>query len=185
MRTLIGILALTALAAACVDQPVAPLAEEPGIEIAAPSFAKFKPDMNPGAFNEWWNFCFLPDATGKSFPVALPCHFVAVPGPSEVWTLHIFASGVPNPTGKAYHFGPTNYSAGMEKMYYDLSGGLVVPVDGKMPACDYNLATDPEQTTWICTTNWHYTISASGQGKFTSVADPKHSWKVPCNRCWG
>lgn len=184
MRTLIGILALTALAAACVDQPVAPLAEAPGIEIAAPSFAKFKPDMNPGAFNEWWNFCFLPDAEGNSTG-GLLCHFIAVPGPSGVWTLHAYASGLSNPTGKAYHYGPTNYTEGMKNMYYDLSGGLVKPVDGKMPACDYNLVTDPEQTTWICTTNWRYTISASGEGKWTSVADPAHSFKVPCNRCWG
>ena len=185
MRTLAGILALTALVAACADQPAEPLAPEPGIEIAAPSLAKFKPDTNPGAFNEWWNFCFLPDAEGKPIGLPLPCHFIAVPGPSEVWTLHAYASGVPNPTGKAYHFGPTNYTASMAAMYYDLSGGLVTPVDGKMPACDYNLVTDPEQTTWICTTNWHYTISASGEGRWTSVADPAHSFKVPCDRCWG
>ena len=156
MRTLFAVLALTALVAACADQPSGPMVPESGIEIAAPSLAKFKPDTNPGAFNEWWNFCFLPDAEGHSFPQALPCHFIAVPGPREVWTLHAYASGVPNPTGKAYHFGPTNYTPGMEAMCYSLSGGLVTPVDGKMPACDHNLVTDPA-----------------------------HSFKVPCNRCWG
>jgi len=103
----------------------------------------------------------------------------------EVFTFHIFASGLPNYAGKAVHFGPTNHTASMQAMYYDLSEGLVTLVDGKMPVCDYNLATDPEQTTWICTTNWHYTISASGEGRMTQVADPAHSFKVPCARCWG
>jgi hypothetical protein len=72
----------------------------------------------------------------------------------------------------------------MQEMYYNLSGGRVVPVDGKMPVCDYNYATDPEETTWICTTNWHYTISASGEGQMIEVADPAHSFKVPCSHCW-
>ncbi len=185
MRTPLAVLALAVLAAACAEPPAEPLAPEPGIEIAAPSLDKFKPDMNPGAFNEWWNFCFMADAAGNPIPQALPCHHVSTPGPNGVWTLRIFASGVYNPTGKAYHYGPTNYTENMRLLMYDLSGGLVVPVDGKMPVCDYNLVTDPEQQTWICTTNWHYTISASGQGTMVQVADPAHSFKVPCNRCWG
>ncbi|HSW30994.1 MAG TPA: hypothetical protein VLH75_16030 [Longimicrobiales bacterium] len=182
MRTLFAVLALTALVAACADQPAGPMVPESGIEIAAPSFAKVDPTS--GAVTEWWrNACFVGDVEGNIHVV--DCHIVATPSANDVMTLHIYADGLSNPTGKAYHFGPTNYRQSMVDLYDAVSGGLVTPVDGKMPVCDYNLATDPEQTTFICTLNWHYVISASGHGKYTMIMDPQHSWKVPCYRCWG
>lgn len=179
MRKLIAVFCLATLAAACTDRLVEPAA--PGVEVATPSYAKV--DGASKDASQWFMNCGLWDASGEPWPVVLPCHYVFTSNPSGSFKATIFASGVTNETGKAAHFGPTEYPEWLAGVYWDLFG--VAPVDGKLPLCDYNLVQDPEMQTLICTTQWHYVISASGQGMLTMIGAPQFSFTKPCDRCWG
>jgi hypothetical protein len=93
---------------------------------------------------------------------------------NDTLTWRIYGTGIYNPTGRALHFGPTHYPQAMADFYKSFFD--VEPVDGQMPMCDYNVLTDPSLEWLICSTNWHYTISASGQGTLIWIVDPGHSW---------
>jgi hypothetical protein len=179
MRKLIAVLGLAALAAACTDRLVEPAA--PGVEVAAPSFAKV--DGEPKEASQWMMNCGLWDASGAPWDEVLPCHYVFTSNPSGSFTATIFVEGIPNSTGRAAHFSSTAYPEWLADVYWDLFE--VAPVDGKLPLCDYNLVQDPEMQTLICTTNWKYVISASGQGQLTMIGAPHFSFTKPCDRCWG
>jgi hypothetical protein len=174
MRTLLAGLALAALVAACTDQPTTPLVPEP-------QFAQLGAEH--GAAVVRYPNCFIWDAEGNPFEPPVPCQYVYTPSKSGVLTMLMKTEGVPNPFGVAVHFGPTRYPQWWADLMWDLF--QIGPVDGKMPGCDYNLVTDPDMTTLICSYNWRMTISASGEMVGTTVYDPAHSFSFPCYHCWG
>lgn len=87
---------------------------------------------------------------------------------------------IPNSTGKAVVFGPTNYPQILADLYRDNFG--IEPRNGLMPFCDVNGKTytgswtDIDWTQLVCTTHWRYTISASGIGNMTARFDKHHTY---------
>lgn len=87
---------------------------------------------------------------------------------------------IPNSTGKAAIYNATNYPQVMSDTYLAVFG--VTPRDGVMPVCDWDAKKYPDAyvtwdlTTLMCTTNWRYTISASGHGTFTARFDKAHTY---------
>jgi hypothetical protein len=174
MRKLVAGLALAALVAACTDQPTNPLVPEPQLA---------KLGAEHGAAVVRYSNCFIWDAEGNPFEPWVPCQYTYTPGTSGLLSLVIWADGVPNPLGRAAHFGPSKYPQMYADALRDWFG--VLPVDGELPLCDYNLVTDPDMQTMICTYNWSNVISASGRATFRATFDPAHSFSFPCDRCWG
>lgn len=172
MRKLFPILALAALAA-CSERPTQPTND-------GPQFA------SQGAPHGAWvvrysaadNWCSFWDASGNFDLPMVPCQWNYTPGPKGTFHMRIWTTGtVPNATGRAVHFGPTSYPQGLADAYLYWYG--VYPVGGLMPLCDFNTLRDPTYSTLICSTNWHYTISASGKATLQFEADPGHSYQWP------
>lgn len=87
---------------------------------------------------------------------------------------------IPNSTGRAAVYNASRYPQEMVDIYFAVFG--VTPRDGLMPVCDWDVKKYPDAyTTWdlttlMCTSNWRYTISASGHGTFTARFDTAHTY---------
>ena len=168
MRKLFAALTLAALAAACSDEPTRPSSDGPQLARQASAHGGWV--VRYSADDNWCGFW---DADNNFLP-PVPCQWVYTPGPNGNFNMRIWSTEpVPNPTGRAYHSGPTNYPQLLADWYLEVYG--VTPVNGMMPLCDFNALQDPTYSSLMCTTNWHYTISASGRAMFVATFDPGHT----------
>ena len=186
MRRLLAVLALGAVVIACSEQPAAPAA-------AGPQFASVGAEhgaliVRYSAEDAWCGFW---DADGNQGYV-VPCMGTFTPSPNGVFQWRYWSnSRVPNATGRAVTFGPTNYPQSLADFVTGFLG--VEPnAQGELPLCDFNMREYPlawqewplpagEMEHLVCSTNWHYTLSAAGKGTLIFVADPHHSWRPYAN----
>lgn len=182
MKQLLTVLALAALATACTDIPTQP--ESATLAVRTLSYTE---SGNPnGRLRLFWptadGMCGMWDAQDQL--ITMNCVNNYTPDASGVYGFTIWADGkVSNETGKAVVYGPTHYPAFLPDLYLAIFGpaGSLRP-DGLMPLCDWNLRQYPDAyTTWdlstvLCTTNWSYTISASGKARMHALFDPAHTY---------
>jgi hypothetical protein len=185
MRRFFAVLAVAALVAACSDQPTQPL----GAESMRPYDGRVQTAME-GAERGAWSIrypagCQLWGWDGELindpfYPIK------GVIAPNGVFAWQCWVEGkLPNPTGKTIHFGPDN--APQANIDFEIWALGVYPVNGRHPICDVNTRLYPHgydefpvpeamRPNWQCTWNWHYTITASGEARFTAIFDPGNSW---------
>lgn len=182
MRKLFAVLAVVAFAAACSDQPTQPAAERPQLATAgSPNGAWVQRYSAEDMFCGFW------DDQGNPLP-PVPCTMVSTPAPSGLVHMRIYSDGkIPNASGRTVRFGPTNYPTFLSDWYMATFGIGPTP-EGLMPLCDWNVREYPgawsefpipadKMPLLICSTNWHFTISAAGKGMLVWVADPARSWR--------
>ena len=178
MRSLLSLLAVAGLVTACGDTPTQPESARPAVRTRA-----FTESGNPnGRLRLFWpqadDFCGAWDAEGA--PVYVNCSNFYTPN-SEIYGFTIWADDkILNSTGRAVVFGPTHYPSFLTEIYETYYG--ITPRNGLMPLCDWNLRLYPDAydtwdlSTMLCTTNWSYTISASGKARMHALFDPAHTY---------
>lgn len=178
MKRLITMLALAGLATACSDNPTQP--ESATLAVRTLSYTE---SGNPnGRLKFFWptadGMCTVWDTEG--ILVVVNCYNF-VPAGDKVFGFTLWADDkILNPSGRAVVFGPTNYPPSLVANYALYFG--VGPKGGVMPLCDWNLREYPDAySTWdlstlLCTTNWSYTISASGTARMHALFDPAHTY---------
>jgi hypothetical protein len=173
------LLALAGLVTACSDIPTQP--ESATLAVQMRSFTQSGNDN--GRVRLFWpaedGMCTMWDTEGSL--VVMNCANNYPPLASGVFGFTIYADGkILNPTGRAVVYGPTNYPPSFAEIYATYFG--VSPKDGLMPLCDWNLRVYPnayfdwDLSTLLCTTNWSYTISASGKARMHALFDPAHTY---------
>ena len=170
MRKLFAVLAISVFAGACGDELVQPVAPEAD----GPQFAKWGAFHGAWAYRDETDACKLWDATDE--PIWTPCGGQYTPGATFGWRL--WSDGIYNPYGKAVHFGPDHWPYWIPVGPFYTRYGIHT-VDGLLPLCDWDPLHDPGYTQLLCTFNWHYTISASGQGLLVATFDPAHTIPWP------
>ena len=179
MKRLIALMALAGTLAACSDLPTP--TEQATLSVRTQSFTQ---SGNPnGRLYMFWPvqdaFCGMWDTQEQLLFVNCSASFR--PEGSGVFSVTYWAEDkILNHTGKAAVYGPTRYPAVLADAYAHL--GISPLPDGQMPLCDWNLREYPDAyTTWdlstmVCTTNWRYTISASGKARAHVIFDPAHTY---------
>ncbi len=179
MKRLITMLALAGLVTACSDNPTQP--ESATLVRRSSNFTQSGNEN--GRIRFFWpaadQACTMWDAEGQI--VFMNCTNFYPPNADGVFGFRMESDGkILNPTGKAAQFGPTNYPPFLLEMYGMYFGvGLH---DGQMPLCDWDLSkypnayTDWDLSTLWCTTNWSYTISASGRATMHALFDQAHTF---------
>jgi hypothetical protein len=186
MRRMVAALALGVVVAACTDQPTQPAA-------AAPQFASVGAEhgawiVRYSAEDAWCGFW---DADGNQ-GYSVPCTGTFTPGAKGAFHWRYSSdSRVPNATGRAVVFGPANYPQSLADFVTGFLG-VEPTAQGELPLCDFNMREYPlawqewpfppgEMEHLVCSTNWHYTLSASGKATLIFDADPQHSWRPFAN----
>lgn len=116
--------------------------------------------------------CSVIDGTGAWFPEdwSLPCGTeIATYGTNLNAKVTVQATGVPNPSGKAVHWGPYNPGWGAIAAYPQLSGP---------PYPCLVLGTDHDVANPLWTVNWKADITPSGNG--TLVCHYMKKWEFHC-----
>lgn len=177
MRQMLAVIATVAVVAACSDRPIT----QPE---SARAFARAPMHVTGGSLNGaiHWRFdanqmwCNVWDTDGGLHWVNCD---VTYRDNGFSWVMKT-AAPIPNTSGRAAVFNSTHYPQGMVDLYALYLG--VSPRNGVMPVCDWNMKTyysespDIDMAQLACTTNWRYTISASGQGLFTAMFDASHTY---------
>lgn len=178
MKRLITVLALAGLVTACSDNPT-----QPESAVLAFRTQSFTESGNPnGRLKLFWpaadGMCTVWDAEGNL--VVVNCYNF-YPANDKVFGFTLWADEkILNPSGRAVVFGPTNYPQTVVDIYANYFG--IHPRNGQMPLCDWNLRDYPDAySTWdlstvLCTTNWSFTISASGKARMHALFDPAHTY---------
>lgn len=178
MRRLFAVLALSALVAACSESPTQ--------TEAAVAVARAPQQLAGGNLNGslHWKFdtgtmwCSLWDT--DEVLVWVNCSIVYTDN-GFGWVMKTDGP-ILNSTGKAAVYNSTHYPAQLVAWYEPLGVG---PIKGVMPLCDINVKLYPDADPWgpnmdftkfACTTNWRYTISASGIGTLTTRWDKQHTY---------
>jgi hypothetical protein len=117
--------------------------------------------------------CGVIDGTGHWFPpinFTLPCGTEAATfsrNGNSIVTVR--ASGVPNPTGRAVHWGPYNPGPDWAAAYENELTGPPYPC--------FTLGPDYDLNNPVFTVNWHETLSRSGEATLTCVYQKKFEFR--------
>ncbi len=179
MKRTLALIAVVGGILACADTPTVP--ESATLASRTQHFTQTGNDH--GRLRLFWpaadGMCTMWDAQGEI--VVMNCVNSYPPSAAGTFGFTIWADGKTlNTTGRAAVYGPTNYPAFLPEMYAMYFG--VGPRNGEMPLCDWNLRDYPDAyqtwdlTTLKCTTNWSYTISASGKARMHALFDPAHTY---------
>lgn len=176
MRRMFAVLALSAIVAACSESPTQ---TEAAVAVARAPQRLAGGNLNGSlhvrydAGQEWCNLWDTDEALHW-----VNCKIVYTDN-GDGWVLKTDGP-IPNTTGKAAVYNSTHYPAELVVWYEFLGVG---PINGVMPLCDINLKLYPDAwgpptdfSKLACSTNWRYTISASGMGMLTFKFDKQHTY---------
>jgi len=157
------------VAVSCDRQPAEPPSETAAV-LEAPTFAA----VGLGATVTRGDIgCFLIDGDGDYYPPTFDgsCGVEVATYSKNGLSINIQrASGAPNSTGKAVHWGPYNPGWRVVQDNPDLAPG---------PYPCYVLGPDRDFNNFLMSTNWHAVVSPSGEATLTCIYSKKWEYQGP------